>query len=142
MKPHVYLNENNIDIYQGELSKTKATLRIASEHLLTTSFKHYRHIGMFDELLYCGGSCALDEFYIHNFIAHCKKTVYLHLNHNVGYVNVKYCNPLLGLIRTCLWEIYAVVNDRRMSKRSSLRDCQSRKIWAFKNNSLKLIYYK
>ena len=75
-------------------------------------------------------------------LEHSVKTVYLHLNHNVGYVNVKYCNALVGLIRTCLSEINAVVNDRRISKRASLRDCQSNKIWFFKNNTLRLIYYK
>jgi hypothetical protein len=44
------------------------------------------------------------------------KTVYIRLNHNVRYVNVKYCNSLAGLITTCLSEIYAVVSDRSMSK--------------------------
>ena len=49
-------------------------------------------------------------------LEHIVKTVYLHLNHIVGYVNVKYCIPLAGLIRTYLSEIYAVVNDRCTSK--------------------------
>jgi len=51
-------------------------------------------------------------------LEHRVKTVYLHLNYNAGYVNVKYCDSLAGLIRTCLSEINAVVNNRSMSERA------------------------